>query len=300
MSSQDLKGEAFTASLPQLLKQHQIFPTHALGQVFLRDEKVIQFILETLAPAPTDTIVEIGAGPGIITKELAQHSERVIAVEIDRKFKKIHDVLMSDLKHPPHMIYEDARQVDYEPLLEGLKGRLLVFGNLPYYLTTELILTALQRFPGMSKALFLVEDEVSERLLAKPGTKKYGTLSIATRLFGHWRYLRTVSRASFYPKPRITSALLTLTPNEDDSHKTIACDPSFHRFLTSLFQYRRKTLQNALKLSGYWLDDDFGFEFQKFKQDEQLSDEVRAEDLEARQLASLCRMAQFVRCAVLL
>jgi 16S rRNA (adenine1518-N6/adenine1519-N6)-dimethyltransferase len=198
------------------------------------------------------------------------------------------------------MIYEDARQVDYEPLLEGLKGRLLVFGNLPYYLTTELILTALQRFPGMSKALFMVEDEVSERLLAKPGTKKYGTLSIATRLFGHWRYLRTVSRASFYPKPRITSALLTLTPNEDDSHKTIACDPSFHRFLTSLFQYRRKTLQNALKLSGYWLDDDFGFEFQKFKQDEQLSDEVRAEDLEARQLASLFRMAQFVRSAGLL
>ena len=300
MSSQDLKGEAFTASLPQLLKQHQIFPTHALGQVFLRDEKVIQFILETLAPAPTDTIVEIGAGPGIITKELAQHSERVIAVEIDRKFKKIHDVLMSDLKHPPHMIYEDARQVDYEPLLEGLKGRLLVFGNLPYYLTTELILTALQRFPGMSKALFMVEDEVSERLLAKPGTKKYGTLSIATRLFGHWRYLRTVSRASFYPKPRITSALLTLTPNEDDSHKPIACDPSFHRFLTSLFQYRRKTLQNALKLSGYWLDDDSGFEFQKFKLDEQLSDEVRAEDLEARQLASLFRMAQFVRSAGLL
>jgi 16S rRNA (adenine1518-N6/adenine1519-N6)-dimethyltransferase len=300
MSSQDLKGEAFTASLPQLLKQHQIFPTHALGQVFLRDEKVIQFILETLAPAPTDTIVEIGAGPGIITKELAQHSERVIAVEIDRKFKKIHDVLMSDLKHPPHMIYEDARQVDYEPLLEGLKGRLLVFGNLPYYLTTELILTALQRFPGMSKALFMVEDEVSERLLAKPGTKKYGTLSIATRLFGHWRYLRTVSRASFYPKPRITSALLTLTPDEDEAHKTIACDPSFHRFLTSLFQYRRKTLQNALKLSGYWLDDDFGFEFQKFKQDEQLSDEVRAEDLEAGQLASLFRMAQFVRSAGLL
>ena len=300
MSSQDLKGEAFTASLPQLLKQHQIFPTHALGQVFLRDEKVIQFILETLAPAPTDTIVEIGAGPGIITKELAQHSERVIAIEIDRKFKKIHDVLMSDLKHPPHMIYEDARQVDYEPLLEGLKGRLLVFGNLPYYLTTELILTALQRFPGMSKALFMVEDEVSERLLAKPGTKKYGTLSIATRLFGHWRYLRTVSRASFYPKPRITSALLTLTPDEDEAHKTIACDPSFHRFLTSLFQYRRKTLQNALKLSGYWLDDDFGFEFQKFKQDEQLSDEVRAEDLEAGQLASLFRMAQFVRSAGLL
>ena len=300
MSSQDLKGEAFTALLPQLLKQHQIFPTHALGQVFLRDEKVIQFILETLAPAPTDTIVEIGAGPGIITKELAQHSERVIAVEIDRKFKKIHDVLMSDLKHPPHMIYEDARQVDYEPLLEGLKGRLLVFGNLPYYLTTELILTALQRFPGMSKALFMVEDEVSERLLAKPGTKKYGTLSIATRLFGHWRYLRTVSRASFYPKPRITSALLTLTPDEDEAHKTIACDPSFHRFLTSLFQYRRKTLQNALKLSGYWLDDDFGFEFQKFKQDEQLSDEVRAEDLEAGQLASLFRMAQFVRSAGLL
>ena len=300
MSSQDLKGEAFTASLPQLLKQHQIFPTHALGQVFLRDEKVIQFILETLAPAPTDTIVEIGAGPGIITKELAQHSERVIAVEIDRKFKKIHDVLMSDLKHPPHMIYEDARQVDYEPLLEGLKGRLLVFGNLPYYLTTELILTARQRCPGMAKALFMVEDEVSERLLAKPGTKKYGTLSIATRLFGHWRYLRTVSRASFYPKPRITSALLTLTPDEDEAHKTIACDPSFHRFLTSLFQYRRKTLQNALKLSGYWLDDDFGFEFQKFKQDEQLSDEVRAEDLEAGQLASLFRMAQFVRSAGLL
>ena len=290
------------ASLPNLLKQYGLYPTHSLGQVFLSDDKVMHFISQTLNPGLNDTVIEIGAGPGLITRELARRSGKVIAVEIDRKFEAMHKTLMADLKTPPHMIYDDARRVDYASLLKRHQGRLLVFGNLPYYMTTELILMALHHFPAMSQALFMIEHEVSERLVAQAGTKKYGTLSVVTNLFGTWRYERSVGRASFYPRPRVTSALMSLHPSDSEDDKRMAADLSFHRFLTSLFQYRRKTLQNALKLSEYWSDDEpFAESLSSFFEAQGLTTALRAEQLGPPQLARLFDIvSSFVRTCGLL
>ncbi len=274
-------------SLFALLQEFNLFPTKALGQVFLDDRRTLGAILKILDPKDEDLIVEIGAGPGLVTRELAKRAGRVLAVEIDPKFKPLHERLFEDLARPPLMLYEDARKVEFEGLLER-KGRLLVFGNLPYYLTTDLILVALNRFPDMDLALFMVEEEVRERLLAQAGSKKYGTLSVSTGLFGSWRFERTVSRTAFFPKPRITSALLSLIPGEDEEAKEIASDLAFHRFMTGLMQSRRKTLANALKLAAFWRErETFARGYQAFLDSLGRGPDLRAEGLPPSDLARL-------------
>lgn len=277
-----------TPSLFELLRKYDLYPTRSLGQVFLQDEKIIQFILGILNLQEEDLVVEIGAGPGLITRELARRAGRVLALEIDRKFEPIHQELFASLSRPPQVIYEDARKADYASLLGEPQGRLLVFGNLPYYLTTDLILTSLNRFPGMFHALFMVEEEVSERLLAKPGTKKYGTLAGVTQLFGHWRNERTVSRQVFFPKPKVTSALLSLIPSEDKEKIRIASNEDFHRFMIGLMQYRRKTLNNSLKENGIPVQDPAFLEvYGVFMEKYDLPAGIRAEQLSPEQIGEL-------------
>lgn len=283
---QDKRGEGQLPSLFYLLKKHNLFPTKSLGQVFLADPAVIAFILDHLRLTPSDTLVEMGAGPGLITRKLAETGGRVIAIEIDRKFKVLHDELFEGLARPPEMIYQDARKIEFQKLSAGPGGRLIVFGNLPYHLTTDLILTALSRLPAMSGALFMVEEEVSQRMLAQPGSKKYGTLSIASQLFGNWNKERTVSRSSFFPKPHVSSALMSLTPSGHHEEMKLGSDPQFHRFLTGLTQYRRKTLVNALKESKAWREG-VSDRFDAYLDREGLPDHVRAEQLTPEQLGQL-------------
>lgn len=283
---QEKPGEGRLPSLFHLLKEHKLYPTKSLGQVFLADPGVITYILNLLQLTSSDTVVEIGAGPGLITRQLAEAAGRIIAIEIDHKFKDLHKQLFDGLTRPPEMIYEDARKVDYTKLLVRHTGRLVVFGNLPYQLTTDLILTVLSGLPAMSGALFMVEEEVSQRMQAKPGTKKYGTLSMASQLFGQWRLERTVSRSSFFPQPQVTSALMRLTPGGDEENKKIASDPQFHRFLTGLMQYRRKTLVNALKQSGIWQENVSAL-FHAYLAEQELTGDVRSEQLTPVQLGQL-------------
>jgi len=277
-------GPGKELSLFQLLRKHGIYPTKSLGQVFLAEEKVIDWIVDTLSPQETDVVVEIGAGPGLITKALAERAGQVIALEIDHKFLPLHQDLFAPLAKPPLVLYEDAKKADWQTQLEETSGRRLVFGNLPYYLTTELILDAISKLPDMSLALFMVEQEVGERLFAKPGDKKYGTLSIVSQLFGQWKQLRTVSRGSFFPKPNATSSLLTLTPQGDK--RELAADLAFQRFIIGLMQYRRKTMANALKMSGA-MSSDNSQALIDFLDGEGLQLEVRAEQLTPDQLARL-------------
>lgn len=275
-------------SLFDLLRQHGLYPTRSLGQVFLQDEKLMDAILVLLSPGPGDSVVEIGAGPGLITQKLAQLADSVLAIEIDPKFEALHKQVFSSLDRPPKVIYEDARKLDYGELIPADGGRLLVFGNLPYYLTTDLILTALAGMPRMSLALFMVQADVRERLTAKPGSKAYGTLSVVSQLFGQWRFERTVSRKAFYPQPKVTSALLTLIPSDHEEDRMIAADRAFHRFMIRLMQYRRKSLSNALKASAYGPDDEEGWQaFDFFLKRYGFTAGVRAEQLTPGQLAEL-------------
>lgn len=275
-------------SLFDLLRLFDLYPNKSLGQVFLKDDRVVDAIIRILAPGPSDTLLEIGAGPGLVTQRLAGLVGRLVAIEIDEKFTDLHQMLFADLERPPLVLYQDARKIHYRDLVGPESGRLLVFGNLPYYLTTDLIFKALADLPDMSFALFMVEADVRHRLTASPGSKAYGSLSAASQLFGSWKLERPVTRAAFYPRPRVDSVLVSLTPGEDPGNRRIGADRSFHRFLTGLFQYRRKHLANALKGSAAWPTDGTGEDrLASFMSDQGLSTGVRAEELTPSQLARL-------------
>ncbi len=268
-----------------LLQEFDLRPKHSLGQVFLIKDNVIERILSILDLKPGDRVVELGAGPGFITKRLAELTDDVVAVEIDSKFQPLHERLFSTLRVKPQVLYEDALKVDFGAYVHDLRGRLIVFGNLPYYLTTDLILHAVCQMPNMAHALFMVEQDVLERLTASPGSKKYGVLAIVTGLFGHWRLERTVSRHAFIPKPHVTSALVSLIPSDDELYRMRAADPVFLRFLTDIFRYRRKTLANAIK-SSY--DCGIGSEvLERFLTDRGLRRDIRAEQLTPHQFKGL-------------
>ena len=154
-----------------------------------------------------------------------------------------------------------------------------------------MLLTALAGLPLMSQALFMVQEDVRDRLTARPGSKAYGTLTVASNLFGSWRFERTVSRKAFYPQPRVTSALLSLLPSSHESDRALAADRRFHRFLTGLMQYRRKSLANALKESGAWPGDERGRPLlDAFLKEDDLPPGLRAESLTPGQLARLFRL----------
>lgn len=272
-------------SYQALLREFDLRPKHSLGQVFLTDDRVIERIVALLGLTRGDRVVELGAGPGFITKRIAEESGDVYAVEIDPRFRPLHETLFASLDPKPRVVYEDARHVDFDALAATPAGRLIVFGNLPYYLTTELVLLAVSQMPSMARALFMIQEDVVERLMNRPGTKKYGTLSIVTNLFGIWRVENTVPRRSFTPSPHVTSSLVSLIPSSDESDKQVAADPGFHRFITSLFQFRRKTLMNALKLA--FTPENMGAELFSFLEQHACDPGIRAEQLTPVQFKDL-------------
>lgn len=288
-----------TSNLAELLEKYKITPKRSLGQAFLRDQETVGTIVDDLLSFQTDYFIEIGTGPGILTYELAQYARAVVSIEIDKRFTPLHSDLFSGLKKPPLIFYEDARDVNEKRVSEGWGTGddiipYVLFGNLPYYLTTELILSSLTNYPQMRRALFMIQEDVTGRLIASPGSKRYGPLAIASQLFGHWEMRRTVSRQSFYPVPRVTSRLVGLIPTDDSEARQMAGMPAFHTFLVMLFQSRRKTIGNALSPSIKSTDQEARLNraLTLFLQHNNLSSSVRAESLSPSQLAELFQLLQ--------
>ena len=351
MSTLTTRTDWVSPNLLTLLETYNISPRRSLGQAFLNDQQTILSIVGDLCSYQTEIFIEIGTGPGMLTYELAQQACTVVSIEIDKRFVPLHNDLFSDLKTPPLILYEDARDVNEKRVFDTLRCKennqsnlnsdaecgvisrggipvkkiepssssydmkeeetivhhplrneanvhtmppYVLFGNLPYYLTTELILSSLTHFPRMRCALFMIQQDVTSRLIASPGSKRYGPLAIASQLFGHWEVRRTVSRQSFYPVPRVTSKLVELIPSDDSEARLLAGSPAFHTFLVALFQSRRKTIGNALSASIELTDQEARLSraLSLFIQQNNLSSSVRAESLNPSQLAELFQLLQ--------
>jgi 16S rRNA (adenine1518-N6/adenine1519-N6)-dimethyltransferase len=214
---------------------------HALGQHFLRDAGIARAIVDLVAPTPADLAVEIGAGQGALTGELARRAGRVLALEIDR-------VLIERLRiafPAVEVLAADARAWDWTSLARPAGGRALVVGNLPYSVGTT-ILGALVRAPRAIDAMALMlQREVAERVAATPGSKTYGSLSVHVQL--HWRVelaLR-VPPGAFRPPPKVESAVLRLRPLPAP-RVDLVDEQRFEAVVRAAFAQRRKTLANAL------------------------------------------------------
>jgi 16S rRNA (adenine1518-N6/adenine1519-N6)-dimethyltransferase len=222
-------------------------PVRHLGQHFLTDPGILRRIVAALDPTPQDVVLEIGPGKGSLTGQLLARGLRVIAIEKDRRLVSAWRLRTADrASGSAEVVLGDALSMDWHALLNAHSAnpRFKVVGNIPYNITSPLIDKALTP-PLPERVVFLVQKEVADRLAASPGSKRYGALSVGVQAVCRVEKLFTVRAGAFTPPPKVTSALVRLTPRADPAVAPgeIA---AFRTFVTGCFGLRRKQLRNVL------------------------------------------------------
>ncbi|MEP6507343.1 MAG: 16S rRNA (adenine(1518)-N(6)/adenine(1519)-N(6))-dimethyltransferase RsmA [Gemmatimonadales bacterium] len=211
------------------------------GQHFLRDERILGEIADALAPVPGETVIEIGPGRGSLTDILAVRENRLVAVEIDRALSE--QLRKRYSSNPRVTIVEaDVLETDLGKLADG---PFVVAGNVPYYITTPIIFHVL-RAPYPRHMVFLVQLEVAERIVAKPSSRTYGALSVNVQAVATAQIIRHVPPGAFSPPPKVTSAVVRITPRSDPIID-VADAARFRGFVQGLFSMRRKQIGNVLR-----------------------------------------------------
>ncbi|MGN6391710.1 MAG: 16S rRNA (adenine(1518)-N(6)/adenine(1519)-N(6))-dimethyltransferase RsmA [Gemmatimonadales bacterium] len=214
-----------------------------LGQHFLSDPRILGRIADAVGAGREDTVLEIGPGPGALTAALIERAGRVVAIEKDRDL-----VPTLRARLPEATIVEgDALAVDWRAVAGP---RFLVAGNIPYNITTPLIDKALEP-PRPPRIVFLVQQEVADRVTAPPGTKDYGALSVGVRAVALAERLFRVPAGAFAPRPKVDSALLRLTPLAAPLVE-VSDQTNFRRLVVGLFGFRRKQLGRGLRELTGW------------------------------------------------
>jgi 16S rRNA (adenine1518-N6/adenine1519-N6)-dimethyltransferase len=228
----------------EVLKKYGLRLTKTLGQNFLTDINIIRKIVDTGEVSPSDLVVEIGPGIGSMTAELAVKAGKVIAVEID---KNLIPALKENLSAFSNVtiICGDIMETDLESLTKGWTGPLKVISNLPYYITTPIIMMLLEGNVAWDTLVFMVQKEVAQRMAAKPSTKDYSALSIAVQYYSDPKLAFTVSKNCFIPKPDVDSAVVKLKKRILKCAQDIDKD-HFFKIVRASFGQRRKTLLNSL------------------------------------------------------
>lgn len=217
------------------------------GQHFLQPEWVRK-VIDLMAPRPDDAFVEIGAGPGALTFELARRAGRVLAIEIDRDLTPE----LAERVEPHVVVVEaDALTVDLVALVDqhvGPGACVRVAGNLPYNISAPIVLRLVRLWREHRRfidATLMVQLEVAQRLLARPGGTDYGPLAVAVGLWADTALLTTIPPGAFRPPPKVRSALVKLTFRR--AAVEIEDEQRFDRLVRGLFTHRRKTVANALR-----------------------------------------------------
>ncbi len=235
------------AVIKEVMAKHNISFHKSLGQNFLIDGNMVRAIADAADLSPSDLVVEIGPGIGTLTQELAERAGRVAAVELDRGLLP---VLAETLQAYPNVqvVSGDALQVDFNDLVlsSGWIGtEFKIIGNLPYYITTPLIMHVLEQGFNFSVFVLMVQKEVAQRIVAAPGTKDYGVLSLAVQYYTVPELALKVPRTVFMPRPEVDSAVLKLVRRRVPAVQVVD-EVMLFKIIRAAFGQRRKTLLNAL------------------------------------------------------
>ncbi len=226
-----------------LLAKYGLRAKKSWGQNFLADEAILDAIAALAVPGPGERVLELGAGLGHLTARLLARGARVVAVERDRDMAR---VLRGELGDRVELVEADAARLDYRRLAAG--ERIAVVGNLPYHLTSQILFSLLDEAEAVSRAVFLLQLEVAERLAASPGTKAWGLLSVLLQQRARVWLARRVPAGAFVPPPRVESAVVAL---EFGAPRAEVRDAArFRRLVKAGFAQRRKTLPKALGAAG--------------------------------------------------
>ncbi len=216
------------------------------GQNFLIDDNILSEIIGSADISKADTVLEIGPGIGTLTEELCKNAGKVIAVEIDSELIPILEDTLFNYSNIT-IVNNDILKVDIEKLTEEYNNgeRFKVVANLPYYITSPIIMELLERRLPIESITLMVQKEVAERMTAGPGTKDYGSLSLAVRYYTTPEIICNVSPSCFMPKPKVESSVIKLIVNEKPPYDVNDEELLFH-IIRASFNQRRKTLANGL------------------------------------------------------
>lgn len=231
------------ASQRKLLNKYKLLPKKRFGQNFLVDPNIVNKILKVFRPCPEDIIVEIGPGLGALTIPLSEKVSKVVAIELDRDLAEI---LESETVTNVEVINENALIFNYVDLKKRFNKKLRVIANLPYNISTPIIFKLLEAREVFSDMTLMLQKEVATRIVAPPGVKDYGVLSVMAQLFAEISIAFTVSPSSFYPKPDVHSSVVSFKLLEK-LRFDIENIHLFRSIVKAAFGKRRKTLKNALQ-----------------------------------------------------
>ena len=234
----------------QILKDNGFRFNKQFGQNFLTDKALLDEIVAD-ANVEGGTVLEIGAGAGTLTRQLAQVADKVIAFEIDRNLESVLNVTLADCPNVQVVIGDVMR---YKmPQIEALcgNGQFKLVANIPYYLTTPLIMMFVEESENVQSLTLTIQKEVAERLAARPATKDYGAITVAVNAVANVTLTRILDRSLFYPVPNVDSAVVRI--DMDRTKYDISNKALFRKTVKTAFAMRRKTLINNLMV-GFNLD----------------------------------------------
>ncbi len=225
-----------------------------LGQNFLINGEIIQDIIEFADITPEDTVVEIGPGVGFVTEQLVKHAGRVIAIELDEEaVKELKKLDAPNLE----IIHKDILKTDLSELCEG---KIKIVANIPYYITSPIIAHLLGEVDDLDNknrqkitdVILMVQEEVARRMVADENSpaKQYGLLTILSQFWAEVELLKLVGRKSFYPAPKVNSALVKLTVHENPL-LDLSDYKHFRKTVKAAFSQRRKNIKNCLVNNGF-------------------------------------------------
>jgi len=221
----------------------KVKPLKRFGQNYLHDKNIIRKIISVIDPRPNDIIVEIGPGRGALTELIYGKTQNFIAVEID---KRVIDDLRT--KFPKLILVQsDFLKVDLLKIYTTAKKKIRIIGNIPYNLTSQIIFRAIANSGLIKDTVIMVQYDVAKRMTANKGTKDYGILSVLLKYFSETKLCFKVSPNAFYPKPKITSAVVHIKLKELSISKSER--DTFIKIVKASFGNRRKTLKNSLSNS---------------------------------------------------
>ena len=229
----------------EVIQKHNFSFKKSFGQNFLIDSHVIEKIIRAAEIGPEDNVLEIGPGIGTMTQRLCEEAREVVAVEIDKTLIPILDDTLSSYKNWS-VINQDILKVDIKKLAEEKNGGkpIKVVANLPYYITTPIIMGLFESHVPLESITIMIQKEVADRMQEGPGSKEYGALSLAVQYYSNPQIVCDAPPSCFMPQPKVTSTVITLKCH---NNPPVKCDEKLlFQIIRASFNQRRKTLQNGL------------------------------------------------------
>lgn len=248
------------SAIRDISERHGFRRADSLGQNFLVDRNIVEKIIDAAELTQETLVIEVGPGMGALTQLAAEKAGKVIAVEIDRHLIPVLNEVLGPIENV-EIINRDILKTDINELIVAERKnfsdsgrelkRVVILGNLPYYITTPIIMGILEKEVDMDTMVIMMQKEVADRIVATPGGKTYGALSIACQFFCETNYVTTVPRTVFQPQPKVDSAVLRLDRRKELPWEIGAGGRElFFKVVRAGFNMRRKTLLNALSAMG--------------------------------------------------